>query len=819
MSDYKAFFSSATLGLRPYPYQIRLAETAWPDLLNIPTGLGKTAGVTLAWLWKRGWRIGGERALPASDTPRRLIWCLPMRVLVEQTAACVERWLKNLGCLGGPGEGRVSVHLLMGGEEDIKEWVEYPEGDAILIGTQDMLLSRALMRGYGISRYRWPIDFALLHNDAFWIYDEVQLMGAGVATSAQLEAFRRGFETAHHTRSLWVSATLHRDWLATVDLRAELEAFNAIALDDTEKSQPEVSQRYSAVKRLQPADTVLDADGAKSGAKAYLDRLANEITTKHGTGTTTLVVLNTVERAQGLYKALERHTDAPRLLVHARFRAAERRVLNQKLMEDAPQGRIIVATQAVEAGVDLSARTLFTELAPWSSLVQRFGRCNRYGSDPEAHVWWIDITDEKLATPYSPESLADARGKIGNQSSASASDLPAIEEEAVWEQVIRRGDFLELFDTDPDLSGFDVDVSSFIRDADDRDVLLFWRDLLAVEPENQPAPAPDELCRASLSEAKKLIDRFRKKDKRVFLWDFLGRHWEPFRGKVRPGLTLMLDTRGGGYDPVLGIQPTSVQTVEPVTAATSETVPEADEDERLTTIGHPILLERHLCDVEDEARHLCKRLTCDPPEEEAVIAAARWHDVGKAHPAFQGMIRRAFGDPEEAAGRPWAKSPRHKGRPRYVLVENGKEVERGHFRHELASMLAWLEHRSTRTETDADLVAYLILAHHGKLRMRLRSLPGEREPTDQRLFCRGVWAGDCLPEVAVCDRGHIPPTELKLDLMQLGLGAQGPSWTARTASLLERYGPFRLAWMETLVRLADWRASRREQQETLEEAS
>ncbi len=742
-----------------------------------------------------------------------------MRVLVEQTATCVEGWLRNLGCLGSPGEGRVSVHLLMGGEEDIKGWVEYPEEDVILVGTQDMLLSRALMRGYGISRYRWPIDFALLHNDAFWVYDEVQLMGAGVATSAQLEAFRRRFETARHTRSLWVSATLRRDWLATVDLRAELEAFNVITLDETEKSQPEIRQRRSAVKRLRPADTVLDDESAKSGARAYLDRLADEVAAKHLAGTTTLIVLNTVGRAQGLYKALERRTDTPRLLVHARFRAAERRALNQKLMEDTPQGRIIVATQAVEAGVDLSARTLFTEIAPWPSLVQRFGRCNRYGSDPEAYVWWIDIADEKLATPYSPETLVDARGKIENLSSASAADLPAIEEEALWEQVIRRGDFLELFDTDPDLSGFDVDVSPYIRDADDRDVLLFWRDLSAIEAENQPAPAPDELCRASLSEAKKLIDRFRKKDHGVFIWDFLERHWVPFRGNVRPGLTLMLDTRGGGYDPELGILATSTQAVEPVTAATSEAVPEADEDERLTTIGRPIPLERHLCDVEGAAHDLCEHLTCNPLEKEVVITAARWHDVGKAHPAFQGMIRRAFGDPERAAGRLWAKSPRRNGRPHYVLVEDGEEVERSHFRHELASMLVWLEHRSDGTEADADLVAYLILAHHGKLRMRLRSLPGEREPADQRLFCRGVWAGDRLSGVTVCDRQSIPPTELRLDLMQLGQGAQGPSWTARTASLLERYGPFRLAWMETLVRLADWRASRQEQEEAGEDAS
>jgi len=811
MDEYGAFFSHATNGLKPYPYQCRLAEHRWPDLLDIPTGLGKTAAVTLAWLWKRGWRIGGERALPASDTPRRLVWCLPMRVLVEQTATNVEGWLRNLGCLGGLGEGRISVHLLMGGEEDIKGWVEYPEEDAILIGTQDMLLSRALMRGYGISRYRWPIDFALLHNDAFWVYDEVQLMGAGVATSAQLEAFRRRFETALPSRSLWVSATLHRDWLATVDLQPLLEGFNVLGLDEAEKSRPEIHRRRSAVKRLARANTVLDAESAKSGAKVYIDRLADEVAAKHAPGTTTLVVLNTVERAQRLYQALGTRIDVPRLLVHARFRAAERHALNRKLMEDAPQGHIIIATQAVEAGVDLCAQILFTEIAPWSSMVQRFGRCNRYGNDPEAYVWWIDISDEKLATPYSPEALADARGKVGNLSSASAADLPAIEEKAVWEQVIRSGDFLDLFDTDPDLSGFDVDVSPYIRDADDRDVMLFWRDLSAVEVVAQSAPHPNELCRASLSEAKKLIDRFRKKDHRVFIWDFLERRWVPFRGNVRPGLTLMLDARGGGYDPELGILASSTRPVEPVSAVTSGEVPEADEDERLTAIGSPISLERHLCDVEDAARHLCACLDAKATETKTIGMAARWHDVGKAHPAFQGMIRQAFADPEEAEEMLWAKSPRQNGRPRYVLVEDGKEVERRHFRHELASMLAWLAHPRKECGIDLDLIAYLILAHHGKLRMRLRTLPGESEPGDDRLFCRGVWAGDRLPKVVACDREQIPETELRLDIMQLGQGSQGRSWTARTAALLEYYGPFRLAWKECLVRLADWRASRGEQ--------
>jgi CRISPR-associated endonuclease/helicase Cas3 len=91
----------------------------------------------------------------------------------------------------------------MGGAEDLKTWSEYPDEDMILIGTQDMLLSRALMRGYGMSRYQWPVHFAWLHNDALWMFDEVQLMGPGLKTSAQLEAFRGkiGLFSIPHQRS------------------------------------------------------------------------------------------------------------------------------------------------------------------------------------------------------------------------------------------------------------------------------------------------------------------------------------------------------------------------------------------------------------------------------------------------------------------------------------------------------------------------------------------------------------------------------------------------------------------------------------------
>lgn len=799
--DYDDFFKYAfgqdlTKDFGPFDYQRQLAtgrfgpngNQDWPDLLDIPTGMGKTAAVVLAWLWKRGWRIGKREAVSNPDTPRRLVYCLPMRVLVEQTHRNISEWLQTLNISGELGNGKVSVHLLMGGAEDLKTWAEYPEEDMILIGTQDMLLSRALMRGYGMSRYLWPIHFALLHNDALWIFDEVQLMGAGLATSAQIEAFRRNLPIARSSRSLWLSATLNPDWLATVDMKSYSHSLEPLSISDEDRRQ--AIDRLKAIKTVKRGTFVLGKDaGNKKGEEAYLQVFCNTVLEMHDPASQTLVIVNRVSRAQGLFRLLQKQRSRPNdLLIHARFRSEERAEQSQRLHEETNMDRIIVATQAIEAGVNISSRSLITELAPWASLVQRFGRCNRYGEHNSfggARIVWVDAEDNADLSPYQAEELTGARHKLATLTSASPGDLPPVDEMRPLTTVLRRKDLLDLFNTDPDLSGFDVDVSDYIRDTGVPGLQVFWREF---EDPNQPQPqgAPDrrELCPISINQAKHL----NKHD--AWRWDSLDETWVKLDKGPRPGMTLLLRAADGGYDEYIGFDAGAKKAVSVIPIENIVLEENYGEDRRSQQLK-PIVLSDHLGHVAAHVRALCNALD-ETTHAEALIRAGRWHDVGKVHKVFDATMHCCGQAPAGFL----AKSP-CRGRH-----------SRSFFRHELASMLAWLAQHGD--EAHADLIAYLIVAHHGKVRMSLRAMPTETAADGGKRFARGIWEGDVLPALEF-DGERSAETTLRLAIMELGEGEQGPSWTARTLGLLDNYGPFQLAWLETLVRLADWRASAAEQ--------
>ncbi|MGH3903133.1 MAG: type I-G CRISPR-associated helicase/endonuclease Cas3g, partial [Pseudonocardiaceae bacterium] len=698
--------SVATGGARPYRYQSRLAEDGLPDVLRVPTGTGKTLAAALPWLYRR---LAHPEPAVRETTPRWLVIVLPQRTLVEQTITVIEGWLVNLGL-------DVPVHVLMGGEDlGDRDWKAHPERERIFVGTQDMVLSRLLMRGFAEFRSAWPMSFGLLHAGVQFVFDEVQLMGPGLPTSLQLQGLREVMGTALACRSMWMSATLDPADLSTVDFRREL---SIVEIDEADRAGP-------LRVRLAAQRTVRRLDLGDVEARRYPRALAERVAAEHRTGTRTLVVLNTVGRATAVFGELARLApDAELVLLHSRFRPADRQEQTRRaLSPPGNDGSIVVATQVLEAGVDLTSETLITEVAPWSSIVQRSGRCNRDGLASDARLLWTTPPPgSKNHLPYEAAELDHTStvldgldGQVVTSEELTAAATALIRP---MHPMLRRRDLLGLFDTAPDLSGNDIDVSPFIRDAADRTVHVAWRELPADQP--PAAPGRTELCPAPIRDVQDMIREGRTKA-RVF--DQTSGNWMPARPEdVRPTAVIVLEAARGGYLPERGFAPGSTTPVEPV-------APPAQAPDAVDTDPHSVLpngrwvpLPEHLADVERECRTLLDALRPEltSGQREAVALAGRYHDLGKAHPTFVASLARADGS-APADGGPWAKSP---GR-------TPLRHDPPHFRHELVSALLLLDDTTGLLDgvVEPDLVIYLALAHHGKVRLTVRARPDEPERT------------------------------------------------------------------------------------------
>jgi CRISPR-associated endonuclease/helicase Cas3 len=238
--------------------------------------------------------------------------------------------------------------------------------------------------------------------------------------------------------------------------------------------------------------------------------------------------------------------------------------------------------------------------------------------------------------------------------------------------------------------------------------------------------------------------------------------------------------------------------------------------------------------------------------------AARAHDLGKAHPVFAAAIR----DKGVYEGRvDLAKAPSGAWHaPSRMYAQDKSSGSRRGFRHELASALALMEllrrvdpmhdallgrhgallealratplpladdqrldapkglvaELAALDGPDVDLVLWLVCTHHGKVRASWQATPSDQDWVDRDgrgQPLRGVRDGDMLPALVMADAtgsdSPLPSAGLHLDAASLGLSPRyGASWGERVAALLDKYGPFTLALLETLLRVADVRASR-----------
>ena len=200
IADFPAYFRSVH-GFEPFPWQVRLTETVledgrWPEVIDLPTGSGKTAAIDTAVF---------TLAAQPDRFPRRVVFVIDRRIIVDQVykrAETIEAALSQaqVGVLSrirerllGITDGApLGVAALRGGVPIDNEWTSRPDQPWVVVSTVDQFGSRLLFRGYGVSPGMRPIHAGLAGNDCLVILDEVHLSRPFAETLRAVRCLDRG---------------------------------------------------------------------------------------------------------------------------------------------------------------------------------------------------------------------------------------------------------------------------------------------------------------------------------------------------------------------------------------------------------------------------------------------------------------------------------------------------------------------------------------------------------------------------------------------------------------------------------------------------
>lgn len=422
-SDFGAFHAAVHGGKQPFAWQQRLLEQivrdkAWPHVLDLPTGAGKTTCIDIALfaLALEATNEGAERWCP-----RRIAMVVDRRIVVDQVAERGRSILRalmesadpivvevatRLRSLTRTGEEPLGVFTLRGGMPKDDGWARTPDQPLVIASTVDQVGSRMLMQGYGVSQGMKPVHAGLLANDTLLLLDEVHLSEPFRQTLDQLARLRTRFSGSG------VKTRFSHAFLSATPGAGEHQPFEL--LDDEKRPDSPLGPRLHASKPVR----LVEVDDRTALEKACVDQ-AKDLLERHRT---IALVVNRVASAGVIARQLGEvlGTDATVTLLTGRMRPLDRDDVLRELMptvqtgrnrtDDSPK-RVIVGTQCIEAGADLDFDALVTEAASLDSLRQRFGRVDRLGTygNAEGVIVWDTCAKakEELKRRGERPSLAD----------------------------------------------------------------------------------------------------------------------------------------------------------------------------------------------------------------------------------------------------------------------------------------------------------------------------------------------------------------------------------------------------------------------------
>lgn len=421
---FKALTGHASMRWQARLFSEHFAKGKLPSAVSVSTGLGKTA-VMAIWLVA----LATQMKEGKPSLPRRLAYVVDRRAVVDQATRFAEDLRTNLSkpeakevaaALGLSEGENLPISTLRGQFVDNREWLNDPARPAIIVGTVDMIGSRLLFEGYGVSRKMRPYHAGLLGADTLVLLDEAHLVPPFEALLTEIAGNTRRYGS----KDDGLTELVPKFQLLPLSATGRRQTAQPFVLDeaDFDKSkEPVAHERLFAKKRLTLKETgeqklelalaesawTLSGDGKKPArvivycdkrdvaekAKAALDELTKKAKGSLAAGRTELFV--------GARRVKER--------MDAEQRLRELGLLAGSGEQDAPA--FLVATSAGEVGVDLDADHMVCDLVAWERMVQRLGRVNRRGG--KDRLAEITVVDEGEPKPKKPEQpTADEKMRI-----------------------------------------------------------------------------------------------------------------------------------------------------------------------------------------------------------------------------------------------------------------------------------------------------------------------------------------------------------------------------------------------------------------------
>lgn len=802
---------------------------------NLPTGLGKTSVIAI-------WLIALANA--PDKVPRRLGYVVNRRTVVDQatdeatkirgrlTANDRSNVLADLAnrlaaLAADPTAGPLAISTLRGEFADNGEWRSDPGRPAVIVGTVDMIGSRLLFSGYGIGFKTKPLHAGFLGQHVLLVHDEAHLEPA---FQELIEAIRD--EQKNEPAPLGEEMRFKLAAL-TATPRGNNKPFG---LETPDYNHAEVKKRIEAKKTI----TLHPLDDEKKLA----DTIALLALKHKDSRRAVLVFVRKVDDVEKVVKKLPKHATQQltgTLRGYERDKLAKDDPIFRRFLRKAEEGDetvYLVCTSAGEVGVNISADHLVCDLSTFESMAQRFGRVNRFGDRDDTEIDVIypnefseqDESDQRRKktldllraldgngspkalgkldpearlAAFAPEptllktsdilfdawALTSIRGKLPGRPPVEpflhgVTDRDPPETHVAWREEVGivTGELLTKYNPEDLLEDYPLKPHEQLRDRSDRVFkhlaamaerhpyqpvwlldadgtieVLTLNDLADKEMKSRinyhtillPFTAGglrEGLLNGEADSASEVADEWRDEkgeQRRIRVWD---------NSEAPEGMRLIrtIDTKPNDDEE------------ESERAASSRRFwrwyvkPRSADDDSSKTSRGAVTWEVHKKDAVDSAARIVTNLPLPEDLKEAVILAAKCHDLGKRRAIFQRVLGNLDGN-----------------KP-LLAKSGGKTNDFTDYRHEFGSLLDVRDDSEFRKLKDEmkDLVLHLIATHHGR------------------------------------GRPHFQPDDtVDLERNEKDVARAAAEIPRRFARLQRKYSRWGLAYLESLLRAADYAAS------------